>query len=771
MTRFLPDHPVARRAITFVAATAFVLFVVQVVFPGPSGVPGRGTPWGTVASGAIEGLVTSLSAAALILVYRTLRIINFAQTTLGLAGAFFTFGLVQFTGVPFPLALLLGLAVSAGVGVVVGVVLLRFFNASRLVLTVVTIIGAGLLASLAPRIYELPFFPDRDELTAQQLTGAQSLRPDLPFPGWEWQVGGQEPGFGFSEAFAIELVLFLLVGLAVFFRFTRAGVAVRALAENPQRASLLGIGVGGLSLVVWGMAALLSGASTMLTGMIQVPAQSGGFAPRLLLTAIVAAVLAGMERLPTGVFASVAISVLTVSFTWSFPRDRALVFVALLVVLVAALLLQPRAGGRSERGSDVSWSAVEEQRPVPELLAKLPPVRAGRWIIAAITLAIFGVLPFAVGSGVINTMSVLCLGTIVTISIVVLTGWGGQVSLGQWGLAAVGAVVGGALTATVGLPFWIAVPLAALASGVFAVVVGLPALRIPGLFLLPVTFAFAMAVQATLFEERYFGWLLPTEAIDRPTLFLLDFRDERSMYFLCLTCLVLSIAVVANLRRSRTGRILIALRENEANVQAFGVPVLRTKLLAFAIAGALAGFAGAVFVHQQQGLSVQSFAAQKSVEAFVIAVLGGVGSVPGALLGTAWFSFTRYFGVEGLWAIFTNGFAPLALVFIAPGGLISLANAARDSFLRVVAQRRQIVVPSLFADYDPAALERRLIPLGEPDTSSGLAALPADLTFELPSELYRGRRNEDTRSIGAREADAIGAAAERVTAEQVEATV
>jgi branched-chain amino acid transport system permease protein len=475
-------------------------------------------------------------------------------------------------------------------------------------------------------------------------------------------------------------------------------------------------------------------------------------------------VLAKMEKLPAGVLAAVAISVLTEAWRWSFPRDQALIYVGLLLLLVVSLLLQPGVTGRSERGADVSWSAVEEQRPTPKALASLAPVRAGRWAVIALVLGLFLVLPFAVGSGVINTMSVLCLGGIVTVSIVVLTGWGGQVSLGQWGFAAVGAVVGGALTATVGLPFWVAVPLAALITGAFAALVGLPALRIPGLFLLPVTFAFAAAVQATLFEPRYFRWLLPTEAIERPTLFLLDFRDERTMYFLCLASLVLALVLVTNLRRSRTGRILIALRENEANVQAFGVPVVRTKLLAFAIAGGLAGFAGAGFVHQQQGLSIESFAAQKSVEAFVIAVFGGVSSMAGALLGTAWFSFIKYFGVTGIWAIFATGGGPLALVFLAPGGLISLVNGLRDSFLRIVAQRRQIIVPSLFADYDPDALEHRLIPLAEPDSSAGLAALDADLRFELPSELYRGRKRIDAPSIAAREVVAIEAAADRITA-------
>jgi branched-chain amino acid transport system permease protein len=303
------------------------------------------------------------------------------------------------------------------------------------------------------------------------------------------------------------------------------------------------------------------------------------------------------------------------------------------------------------------------------------------------------------------------------------------------------------------------VPVAAVLSGAFAALVGMPALRIPGLFLLPVTFAFAAAVQKTLFAERYFSWLLPTEAIERPTLFFLDFRDERSMYFLCLACLVAAVVIVGNLRRSRTGRILIALRENDANVQAFGVPLVRTKLLAFAISGALSGFAGAVFVHQQQGLNVESFLAGRSVDAFIMAIFGGVGSVAGALLGTGWFNFIQYFGVSGIWQVVASNGGPLLLVFVAPAGLISIVNMGRDSILRVVAQRRQMIVPSLFADFDPDLLEKRLIPLGEPDAASGLSTLPPGVRFELASELYRGRKADQVLEprVTRKEVAAVGA--------------
>jgi hypothetical protein len=198
--------------------------------------------------------------------------------------------------------------------------------------------------------------------------------------------------------------------------------------------------------------------------------------------------------------------------------------------------------------------------------------------------------------------------------------------------------------------------------------------------------------------------------------------------------------VVVNVRKSRFGRVLIALRESEQNLAAFGIAAVRMRLAAFAFSGALAGFAGAIFAHQQRGLNPDSFAAAASVDIFVLAVLGGIGSVNGALLGAFYFNLTRYFIHSPLLAGFVGSGGTLLLLYVAPGGLVSVMAKLRDACLRIVAQRRQMVVPSLFADYDPEALERRLIPLAEASGNSGLAALPPDVRFSLASGLYRSRR-------------------------------
>ena len=764
-----------RRVATIAGAVVLTLLITQFVFPGAEGAAGRGTPGAILFTGFTLGLVKSLTAAGLILVYRTNRIINFAQTAIGVAGATLVFDVVQLTPVPFFLILPLGLLFSVGLGVLFELVIVRrFFYASRLVLTVATIAAAQIVAYFAPQIVRsMPFIP-YDSASIQQAIGTSSVRRVLPFAGFEFGIGDLNLRFGFPELFAIELAVVLLLTIAAFFRFTRAGVAVRAMAENSERASMLGISIGGLSMIVWALAGLLGGASAIATGAVLTPGAAQSFAPTILIPALAAAVLAQFRSLPVAVLASVLIGMVSQAVQWSFSADVPLVNVALFVIIGIALFVQRSRAGRSEDGGGVTWQAVEEPRPIPRELATVGTVRLARWGLIALGALIVIGYPFVVSTGPIVLGGNVALVSIVILSLVVLTGWSGQVSLGQFGFAAVGAVLGGALTSRVGIPFWFAIFLAAALTGAIAVLIGLPALRIRGLFLAVTTLAFSLAVASVLFNERYFGWLLPDD-VDRPTLFLLDFEDERSMYYLCVAALALCIVLVTNLRRSRLGRVLIALRENEANVQSFGINLVRTKLTAFAISGALAGFAGAVMAHQLRGLNAETFGAARSLDVFLYAVFGGASSVWGALLGSLWYNVTNYFTITNpiLRTLFQNSgtFFVVLLMFVAPGGLVSLLNRVRDAGLRIVAQRRQLIVPSLFADYDPEALEKRLIPLGPPSNLDGLAALPEDDRYTMASELYAGSGERIIEKLegprATREAAAIGAASESL--QQLEA--
>ncbi|HEX9682194.1 MAG TPA: ABC transporter permease [Acidimicrobiales bacterium] len=741
--RWLDTHPRQRPLVIGGAVAAGLLIVTQFLLPGdPS--PATGTPAAVLFRGAIFGFVVSLFAVGIVLIYRTMRFINFAQGAFGTVGATLISFIVVFTPLPFLVALPLGVAASVLLGVVTGLFLLRFFNASRLFMTVVTILGSGFIfGSVIPWVSRLPFWPEPTRITAGDQQRLTDLAGELPLQGFSFRVGSFPVDFGIADVVAIEIGILALVGVGVFLRYTRAGAAVRAMAENPERAALLGISVSTLSVVVWGIAAALdalAAVSVALGGrelLASGASAGGGFSFAVLLIPLTAAVIARFRSIGTAVFASTLIGVARNSWNFSHTDLTGLFDVGLLVVVAAALLLQRQGASRSDLGTQVSWAAADEARPIPTELRSirsLVATRYGLWTLGALLVVVY---PFIFDTSRVVLGGTIFITAIAVLSLVVLTGWAGQVSLGQWGLVAVGAVVGGYLSGEVGIPFWFVIPIASAVTAAVAVIVGLPALRLRGLTLLVMTFAFAVSVENVLFDERYFGWILPG-AVDRPTLFFFNFEDEKSMYFLTALSLALCIVIVKNLRTSRVGRLLISVRENEANLQSFGIDVVRAKLLAFAIAGAFAGFAGVLFAHHQRGVSAASFLANTSVNVFIQAVVGGVSSAGGAILGSAYFQLGQEFASSNFWLnTLVVGTGPLLILFVAPGGLISLVNQGRDSVLRIIAQRRRIVVPSLFADFDPDVADRQLVPLAEQSPSAGLAVV-GTRRFTRPSDLYQG---------------------------------
>jgi branched-chain amino acid transport system permease protein len=700
-----------------------VLLVTQLLPATDAG--SGGTPAAILFGGLVAGMVSALSAAGLVLIYRTTRIINFAHTAMGAAGAVFCFELIQLTPVPFPVAFLLGVVTSAAIGVAFDLVFgRRFIRAPRLVLTVLTIVAAQALGQQSVRLVaSLPIFPPLGSRTLSELTGAQSLGPLLPFNTFSFKVFDYPLPFHFADLFALSMAAILLTALGAWLQFSRTGVAVRAMAENGERAALLGISVGLLSSIVWAVAGGLAGAGVTLTGLLASPAAAEGVAPAVLLPALAAAVVGRMRGLWVTTVTAVGISVLTAALRYRFPTQLPLLDLGLFLVIAAGLLAQRRGRGRSEEGVTQAWQSSEEARPIPRELMALTGVRLARWGLMALGVAAVAVFPFLTSPEQMNLAGVVALDAIVGISLVVLTGWAGQVSLGQFAFAAIGAVVGGGLASRWGLPFWLAVPAATVITGAFALLVGVPALRIQGLFLAATTFAFAVATSTVLFSRDYFGWLLPT-VVRRPSFFLIDFEDERSMYFLCVGCLGLAILLALNLRRSRFGRVLIGVRDNENNAASQGLSPVRAKLSAFAVAGALAGFAGAVFAFQQRGVSADSFSATASFNIFVQVVFGGVGTIGGALLGSAYLNGTAYFlGSNPLLVTIVGPIGTLFLLFLEPGGLVAMLTRVRDAGLRIIAQRNQLVVPSLFADVDPEALALRLAPLSPRSEGSGLDAV------------------------------------------------
>ena len=236
-----------------------------------------------------------------------------------------------------------------------------------------------------------------------------------------------------------------------------------------------------------------------------------------------------------------------------------------------------------------------------------------------------------------------------------------------------------------------------------AILIGLPALRIRGPFLAVATFAFALAGSSFFLNPEFaaFSWYLPRpfERIDRPVLFgKFDLESEWVFYFVALIFLGVVIASVRSLRRSRTGRVLVAARENERAAQAFGVNLMRVRLTGFALSGLLAALAGGLFTFHQHGMLLSPLRPAESITLFSVVVFGGLGSVAGVIVGVAWFQALNYFVGSDQLRLLTTGFGLLLVLLVFPGGLGQIIYGIRDGYLRRVARRRGLVVPSLVAD-------------------------------------------------------------------------
>lgn len=647
--------------------------------------------------GVVFGSVNAVVAVGLVFVHRAARVVNFSQAGFGALAAVLYLVLQAAWDWSFWLALPAAMAASLLAGLVIEVLILRRFAAApRLVLTVVTIaLGQSLLGlSLAlPRMFG--FEPDPET----GLSNLPTAPPITPFARWSWVWGTQR--FNGNQVFAVALAAAALVGVGVFLRFTRVGVAVRGSAENRERAGQLGIDVAGLSSVVWvivaGLGAVAAIANTVGSNASVssvVTLSTAAFGLGVLLRGLTAAIVARMDHLGVAAAAGVAIGIFEEAVRWA-TTQAATVDAVLLVVIVGALLLQRRGTGRVEADDSSSWSATEEIRPVPHELAGLAGVRRGLrrslWALAAVLVA----FPWVMSPSQTNAGGLYAIFGIVGVSLVVLTGWGGQISLGQFGFVAVGAVAGGWMTATAGLPFLLALPLASLVAAAVAVAVGLPALRIRGLFLAVSTLAFAVVAGTFLVNERYFGWLLPDD-VERPTLFWIDTsKGERPYYYLCLVGLGLALFAANGVRRSRTGRVLIAMRENERTAQSFAIDVVRVRLSAFAISGFLAGAAGVLYVHHQRGISPASYDAARSVDLFLMAVLGGLGSVYAVLVGAVYFGTVTIVVPSAGGQLLASSLGVLVILLFFPTGLGSVAFRLRDAWLRRVAMRQRILVPAL----------------------------------------------------------------------------
>jgi branched-chain amino acid transport system permease protein len=676
--RALLDYPALTTTVWAVAAFFGLVGVLNATLP-------KQVPFGLLLFGIVIGSINALIAVGLILIYRANRIINFALAEIGVFGAILFENLIRSAGLPWIVALPMGVAASAALGGLLEyVVIRRFTNAPRLILTVATI---GLAQIVVVFTYGVTRLFDVQ-------TGST-----LHTPLSDWNITVNNVRFSGDAVLLVAAVPVIVFALNVFLKGTDFGVAVRAAAESSDRASLLGVPVRRVSTVMWVVACGVTGLATMLrspvVGVITGASVQG---PGLLLRALAAAVLARMTNIRVAVVAAIFVGVIEQALYYAYGGSTVsdVVFVA---IIIAGLLLPRKSVGRAEEAADGSWLAVDEVRPVPDELRRLPEVRFAKWALFGVIAAAAAALPVIAPPSKENLAAAVVIYSIVAVSLVVLTGWAGQISLGQFGIVGFAAALSAKMSADFGVDFLVSMGIGAIAGSTIALLLGAAALRIKGFYFAVTSLGFAVAMETYFLNDSFFPHLVPKARPERPVIFgRWNLESEAAFYLFSLVVLVLVIVAVRAIRNSRTGRVLVAVRDNEKSAQAYGIDHIRAKLTAFALSGAIAGIAGSLFAVHQHAVSSSAYSPNEGLRVFSMVVIGGLGSVPGAILGAVFVRGSAYLLSNPFLAILTTGVGLLVVVMVLPGGIGRVLYSTRDRYLRWVARRHELVVPSLLAD-------------------------------------------------------------------------
>lgn len=546
-----------------------------------------------LAVGLFTGLTYGLLAVGLVLVYRSSRFVNFAHGAIGVFGAAVLARLTDGTNfwIAFPIAIGVAGALAAGTEMTV---VRRLRDRPR-------VIGMIATLGLSQFILVLALLVDRDSFSGSTFPKP----PGLP----AFTIGTTAVGSSLTAMLVLTPVLLAI--LAFFLRRTRYGIAIRAAADHPDAATVNGVPAPRMTSLAWAVAGGIAAFSSILLTPTQGVQSIESLGPELLLRGLAGAVIARMTSLPIAFSASVAVGALEQVLL--SKETAGFVDVVLGVAILISLLRQRQAGRRSEQSL---WPRSENTRFPRSVL---------------IVLGLAGVgLAYLVSNSTASILTTICGYALVGMSVVLVTGIAGELSLGQFGFAGIGAAIAIHTAASSGNLF-LGTLAGCAAAAVASILVGIPALRLRGVALGVTTLAFALATSGWLLRQ---DWLLG-DGLTTPYPVWHDYvvSVATDYYLFALMLLGLGWWITARLRRGGFGRLLVALRDNEDAGRALTVPAPMRKLQVYAVAGALAGLGGVVIGFGQAQLGINTFPASASIDVVALAVVGGLSRPGGALLG------------------------------------------------------------------------------------------------------------------------------------------
>ena len=670
----------------------------------------------TIALGIITGLGYGLLASGLVIVYRTNRVINFAHGEIGALGAALFVVVVERLGVPYYVMLPFALGAGAGIGALSEVaVIRRLRNAPRL-MTLVATLGLG----------QLLFFITVGVGSTAQTAGFFPPPPGLP----EFRVGAL-----LVQPAASGLLFFspiVILGLALFLQRSRFGLALRSAAANPEAARMAGVSAARMSTLAWAIAGVLA----TFTAILVAPNLPGGlftaasFGPPLLMRGLAGAIIARMTNIPVALAGGVGIGVIEGLLLQNF-KSGGLMDVTLFGIILFFLLFRSREGAREEEKGSV-WASVQPWRPLPEAIAKLWTVRNLGLITSGIVLVLLALIPLWQGHVLAVSLTVLLGFVMIALSVGIITGLGGQLTLGQFALAAVGATVAARVSTRTGGNLPLSLLYGGLAAGAVTILIGIPALRLKGLFLAVTTLAFTVAMSSWVLIQP---WALEDGiSTGTPVIAGETIEPGRGYYYVALIIFLALFLIAWNVRRTGLGRLLRAVRDNEDAARAFGINARRIKIQGFLLAGFVAGVGGAAYGHSFSEVGARQFLPDFSVDIVVMTVVGGIGTLAGPILGVLLVKGLPAFVPLQSIGLFAQRAGILFLILYFPGGVVQLVAPLRERAIRWLARRHGITE----AELEDQDVEGEALVLRRP-----VAAPKAD-----SDALPHGTKNEILQAVG-----------------------
>lgn len=547
------------------------------------------------------GALYSLAAQGMMIIYRGSGILNFAHGAMGMVAAYLCWDLSANMGVPWFAAFVISVLVAAAIGALTHLLVMRPLRRSSSLSRIAATLGILLI------LQGLVVLRYKSDL----------ILVDSALPTTRLKI---TDGVGVTADRLILLVVAVVISVLLhwLYKSTKFGLETAAAAENETVAASLGLNPERIAAINWAIGAGLAGAAAILISPI-VQLQPSTMT-NLVIAALAPALVAGFRSFPVALIAALAVGVLQTETTRYVPIPG---FGQSVPFLIIALVLILR--GQSLPARDF-------------FLQRLPQLGDGkiRLIPVAVTFVVAAVCLWFMPPVWQDTFIIFLGMATVLMSVVVLTGYTGQISLAQYTVAGLGAWIVARLDSTLGLPFLLALVIGVLIMAPLGALFALPAVRTRGLNLAVATMGVGAALEYMVFNHPKLGGGAIGIDVDTPEIFGLSLDPILNTGLYAVFALALTVIVglaVANIRRGRVGRRMIAVRTNERAAAALGISVSKVKAHAFAIAASIAAVGGVILAYRNDVIMFNEFTNLTSVNLVVWAMVGGVGFIMGPIWG------------------------------------------------------------------------------------------------------------------------------------------